>query len=63
MLKINYKYLLGGVVSLGLSLFTFLGLTQNIVEFNGVFNEMFFMTSALLLGIGNLIVSFKIKNK
>ena len=61
MLKINYKYLVGAIVSLGLSLFTILGLTQNIIEFK---SEMFFTFLALVLGIGNLIVSFKIiKNK
>jgi hypothetical protein len=63
MLKINYKYLLGAVVGLGLSLFTMLGLTQNIIEFNSVFSEMFFTASALMVGVGNLIVSFKIINK
>ncbi len=64
MLKINYKYLVGAIVSLGLSLFTILGLTQNIIEFNSVLSEMFFTFLALVLGIGNLIVSFKIiKNK
>ena len=64
MLKINYKYLVGAIVGLGLSLFTILGLTQNIIEFNSVLSEMFFTFLALVLGIGNLIVSFKIiKNK
>ena len=63
MLKINYKYLVGAIVSLGLSLFTILGLTQNIIGFNSVLSEMFFTFSALVLGIGNLIVSFKIIKK
>ena len=63
MLKINYKYLVGAIVGLGLSLFTILGLTQNIIEFNSVLSEMFFTFSALVLGIGNLIVSFKIIKK
>ncbi len=63
MLKINYKYLVGAIVSLGLSLFTILGLTQNIIGFNSVLSEMFFTFLALVLGIGNLIVSFKIIKK
>jgi hypothetical protein len=64
MLKVNYKYLVGAIVSLGLSLFTILGLTQDIIGFNSALNEMFFTFSSLVLGIGNLIVSFKIiKNK
>ena len=63
MLKINYKYLVGAIVGLGLSLFTILGLTQNIIGFNSVLSEMFFTFSALVLGIGNLIVSFKIIKK
>ena len=64
MLEVNLKYLVGAIVSLGLSLFTILGLTQNIIGFNSVLSEMFFTFSALVLGIGNLIVSFKIiKNK
>ena len=60
MLKVNLKYLVGAIVSLGLSLFTILGLTQNIIGFNSVLSEMFFTFLALVLGIGNLIVSFKI---
>ena len=64
MLKINLKYLVGAVVSFGLSLFTALGLTQNVIKLNDAFGEMFFAFLALLLGIGYLIVSFKIiKNK
>jgi hypothetical protein len=64
MLKINSKYLIGAIVSLGLGIFTVLGLTQKIINFNGVFNEMLFTFLILILGIGNLIVSFKIsKNK
>jgi hypothetical protein len=64
MLEVNLKYLVGAIVSLGLSLFTILGLTQNIIGFNSVLSEMFFTFLALVLGIGNLIVSFKIiKNK
>ena len=63
MLRINYKYLVGAIVSLGLSLFTILGLTQNIIGFNSALSEIFFTFSALVLGIGNLIVSFKIIKK
>ena len=62
--KLFYLLVVGAIVSLGLSLFTILGLTQNIIEFNSVLSEMFFTFLALVLGIGNLIVSFKIiKNK
>ena len=60
MLKVNLKYLVGAVVSLGLCLFTVLGLTQSVIGFNDVLGEMFFAFLALLLGIGYLIVSFKI---
>ena len=42
MLKINLKYLVGAVVSFGLSLFTALGLTQNVIKFSDAFGEMFF---------------------
>ncbi len=63
MLKVNLKYLVGAIVSLGLSLFTVLGLTQDIIGFNSELNEMFFTFSALVLGIGNLFVSFKIIKK
>jgi hypothetical protein len=63
MIKVNLKYLIGAIVSLGLSIFTILGLTQNIIGFNSVFSEMFFTYSALILGIGNLFVSFKIIKK